>query len=143
MIRALHGIFWIVDRWIKQEIKIQEIGQQTNSSIFFHQLTWTLFKKKKKNLEHMLQADKRISNKKANTRAKGCPENYRWRLLKYNKKDVLQCFLHQGNYSTNSPVYDVCKRSDVIHSIACLNHVYKQLLQGGRVSSEISRAFWL
>jgi hypothetical protein len=59
LIRALHGIFWIVDRWIKQEIKIQEIGQQTNSSIFFHQLTWTLFKKKKKkNLEHMLQADK-------------------------------------------------------------------------------------
>jgi len=47
LIRALHGIFWIVDRWIKQEIKIQEIGQQTNSSIFFHQLTWTLFKKTK------------------------------------------------------------------------------------------------
>jgi hypothetical protein len=44
---------------------------------------------------------------------------------------VLQCFLHQGNYSTISPVYDVCKRSDVIHSIACLNHVYNSYYKAG------------
>jgi hypothetical protein len=128
---------------LNKKSKYRKLGSRQILQFFFINLHGPYLKKKKKNLEHMLQADKRISNKKANTRAKGCPENYRWRLLKYNKKDVLQCFLHQGNYSTNSPVYDVCKRSDVIHSIACLNHVYKQLLQGGRVSSEISRAFWL
>jgi hypothetical protein len=127
---------------LNKKSKYRKLGSRQILQFFFINLHGP-YLKKKKNLEHMLQADKRISNKKANTRAKGCPENYRWRLLKYNKKDVLQCFLHQGNYSTNSPVYDVCKRSDVIHSIACLNHVYKQLLQGGRVSSEISRAFWL
>lgn len=48
------------------------------------------------------------------------------------EKDVLPCFPHQGNCSTDSQVYDVCHWSDAIQSIACLNHVYNKYNKSGQ-----------
>jgi len=143
LIRPHHSIFWIVDRWIKKEIKIQEIGQQTNSSIFFHQLTWTLFQKKKKKPGTYATSRSKYLQQKSKYPGRRKPGKLQMEASEIQQKRCAAMFSSSRELLDHFPSL-WCVQEVRCDSLDCMSQsCVQQLLQGGRVSSEISRAFWL
>jgi len=142
LIRPHHSIFWIVDRWIKKEIKIQ-LGSRQILQFFFINLHGPYFQKKKKKPGTYATSRSKYLQQKSKYPGRRKPGKLQMEASEIQQKRCAAMFSSSRELLDHFPSL-WCVQEVRCDSLDCMSQsCVQQLLQGGRVSSEISRAFWL